>query len=71
MEHYKDEGPINRSRNIHTYPPGSLKDRNCTETQVAPKVLHKLTKYSYIFISSCIYKINHKWDIARFTAVGI
>jgi len=23
MKNYKDEGPINKSRNIHTYPPGS------------------------------------------------
>jgi hypothetical protein len=24
-----------------------------------------------IFISNCIHKINHKWDIACLTAVGI
>ena len=33
---------------------------NCSETKIAPKVLHKTPNYSDIFISSCIHKINHK-----------
>ena len=68
----KKEGPISMSRNIHKSPSKSCKK---IVTVQKPKLLPmSCTSFSNImtnYISSCIHKINYKWDIACFTAVGI